>query len=275
MLNLAQLCQSVCHIVLQTADYIRSEVGNVAAHQIDTKQRNHLVSYVDRTAEQRLIAALTPLLPNAGFIAEESFESLQTHEYYWVIDPLDGTTNFLHQIPAYGISVALLHQSGQVVLGVVCEVCRNELFSAYHQGGAYLNGQAIQVAQQAHLADGLFATGFPYYDYTIIQAYLSVLQQLMLQTKGVRRMGAAAIDLCYVACGRFDGFFEHSLFIWDVAAASLIVTEAGGRVADFGGGEQYLWGRQIMAASAAVWQPFGNLVQQYLGQLAPHREAWQ
>lgn len=262
--NLPLLCQQVQTLVMQVAQFIADQAGQVRQQDIETKQRNHLVSYVDKTSEEMLIEGLKPLLPNAGFVAEEGTVAQTHNDWQWVIDPLDGTTNFLYQIPSYAISVGLMYQN-KVVLGVVCEINRRELFYAWQGGGAYLNGKRISVGTNANFATAFFGTGFPYYDYAVIEPYLQVLKHLMLHTNGARRLGAAAVDLCYVACGRFDGFFEHSLSIWDVAAGSLIITEAGGLVSDFSGQDNYLVGRQIVAASPGIWNEFSGLVKQHLG----------
>lgn len=262
--NLPHLCQQVQNLVLQVAQFIREQAGQVRQQDIETKQRNHLVSYVDKTSEKMLIEGLQPLLPTAGFVAEEGTVAQTHNDWQWVIDPLDGTTNFLYQIPSYAISVGLMYKN-KVVLGVVCEINRNELFYAWQNGGAYLNGKPIKVNPNSRFDTAFFGTGFPYYDYAVIEPYLQVLKHLMLHTNGARRLGAAAVDLCYVACGRFDGFFEHSLSIWDVAAGSLIITEAGGQVSDFNGQDNYLSGRQIVAASPSIWGEFFGLVNEHLG----------
>ncbi len=264
-MELATICGQVVDLVTQTAVFIRNEAGRVLPSQIETKQRNHLVSYVDKKSEQLLIEGLRRLLPEAGFVAEEgSVEQQLDRAWQWVIDPLDGTTNFLHQLPVYAISVGLLHE-GEPVLGVVYEVNNAECFWAWKGGGAYLNGQKISVTISVDFQLALFGTGFPYYDFSAFEQYISVLRQLMQHTKGVRRFGAAAVDLCYVACGRFDGFFEHSLSIWDVAGGAVIVTEAGGRIADFKGGRDFLWGREIVVAAPCVWEQFFEIVHTHLG----------
>ncbi|MCB0571265.1 MAG: inositol monophosphatase, partial [Phaeodactylibacter sp.] len=165
--------------------------------------------------------------------------------------PLDGTTNFLFQIPVFSISVAL-QQEGRSVLGIVYEINRQECFYAWLGGGAFLNGRPIRVSSRAPLEKTLLATGFPYYDYRRMAPFFKVLEHFMRHTRGIRRLGSAAVDLAYVACGRYDGFFEYSLNPWDVAAGAFIVQEAGGVVSDFNGGGNYLNGGEIIAANAAV-----------------------
>ncbi|MEZ4885609.1 MAG: inositol monophosphatase family protein [Chitinophagales bacterium] len=265
MKPLSILCKETCNIAQEVAQFIAAELDKVQTDQIEVKDLNQLVSYVDTTSEKRLIAALQKILPESGFIAEENTVAQNRNkEWQWIIDPLDGTTNFLHHIPSFAISIGLMHKE-EIVLGVVLEINRMECFSAWKNGGAYLNGQPIQVSQNPLLKNGLFATGFPYYDFSIVESYLKVLQYFIRETRGIRRLGAAAVDLCYVACGRFDGFWEHSLSPWDVAAGSLIVQEAGGVVTDFKGGKDYLFGREIVASSRAIEAEFFAAVSEHLG----------
>ncbi len=264
MKSLSILCKETCNIAKEVGLFIAAELDKVQTNQIEEKDRNQLVSYVDTTSEKRLIAALQQILPESGFIAEENtVERNSDKEYQWIIDPLDGTTNFLHHIPSFAISIGLMHHD-EIVLGVVLEINRMECFSAWKGGGAFLNGKPIHVSQNPHLKDALIATGFPYYDFSIVEKYLKVLQYFIRETRGIRRLGAAAVDLCYVACGRFDGFWEHSLSPWDVAAGSLIVQEAGGIVTDFKGEKDYLFGREIVASSSAIAGDFFEVVSKHL-----------
>jgi len=264
MKELSKLTQEVCNIAKEVAQFIAAEMNKVQNNQIEEKDRNQLVSYVDTTSEKRLIAALKEVFPEAGFIAEENTTAQNSEkEWQWIIDPLDGTTNFLHHIPSFAISIGLMHQE-EIVLGVVLEINRMECFSAWKGGGAYLNGEVIHVSQNGLMRNALIATGFPYYDFSILQDYVKVLQYFIEETRGIRRLGAAAVDLCYVACGRFDGFWEHSLSPWDVAAGSLIVQEAGGVVTDFKGGKNFLFGREIVASSKALEVDFFGVVSKYL-----------
>ncbi|OWY19351.1 inositol monophosphatase [Sphingobacteriales bacterium UPWRP_1] len=250
------LCRQVQEIAAQAGHFIRTEAGKVAPSDIQMKHHNNLVSYVDTTSEKMLVEALAKLLPEAGFLTEENTVAQnQNATLQWVIDPLDGTTNFLYQLPSYAVSVALL-QHGRPVLGVVYEVNRSECFWAVKDHGAFLNQTPIYTSKVGQLPDALIGTGFPYYDFELIDAYTDILKTLMRNTKGIRRFGAAAVDLCYVACGRFDAFYEHSLHPWDVAAGSLIVQEAGGVISDFSGGNNYLFGRQIIASAPALYPRF-------------------
>lgn len=250
-IQLEKICLNACQVLRQVGLFIQEELGKVQNQDIETKSLNSLVSYVDQTAERQLVAGLKPLIDGATFLTEEETIATQKGTYQWIIDPLDGTTNFLHQLPFFSISVAL-QQENKTVIGMVYEVNRQECFYAWKNGGAYLNGQTIQVSQNQKMADSLLATGFPYYDYEHTKAYLKVLEHCMKNTRGIRRFGSAALDLAYVACGRFDAFFEYSLNAWDVAGGAFIVQEAGGVVNDFKGGEDYLFGKEIVAGSAAI-----------------------
>lgn len=259
---LERLCQKTIEITTETANFIRAELGKVRTQDIETKSLNSLVSYVDKTAEEQLVAKLSKLIPNSTFLTEEETVKQSKGEYQWIIDPLDGTTNFLHQIPYFAVSVALQHKN-ETVLGVVYEVNQKECFYAWKDGGAYLNGQVIKASKTTTLADSLLATGFPYYDYDSMEAYMKAFQHFITNTRGIRRCGAAAVDLAYVACGRFDGFFEYSLNPWDVAAGVLLIQEAGGVVTDFNGGDNYLHGKELVAANANVFGEMSKIIQQY------------
>ncbi len=263
-INLQELTNRVTSLVREVGGFILGEYGKVGEAQISEKDHNMLVSYVDEEAEDRLIAQLGELVPNPSFLAEESESIDLKTDYRWIIDPLDGTTNFLHQIPCFAISVALEYKD-QIILGVVYEITRDEMFFAWDGGGAYLNGRPIQVRQIKDLGESLIATGFPYHDYSRTEAYCQVLKQLMRQTRGIRRMGSAATDLAYVAAGRFDAFFEYSLSPWDVAAGSLIAREAGAIVCDFSGKNDYLFGEEIIAVNPAIKKVFLEIVQEGFG----------
>jgi myo-inositol-1(or 4)-monophosphatase len=248
MIKLEQVCTDVQELAKQVAHYISSQnIDNISSDVI-TKSKNSFVSFVDIQAEKKIINQLKLILPEAGFIAEEQTNNKIGEKFNWIIDPLDGTTNFLHNIPCYCISIAL-QQEDEIILGIVLEINNNECFWSIKNGGAYLDKNRIFVSKNNSLKDSLLATGFPYYDYEQIDAYLALLKELMQTTRGIRRLGSAAADLAYVACGRFEGFFEYSLSPWDVAAGALLVKEAGGSVSDFGGGDNFIFGRQIVATN--------------------------
>jgi myo-inositol-1(or 4)-monophosphatase len=210
-----------------------------------------MVSYVDKTAEIALVKGLRILLPEAGFVTEEKTATIAGEQYDWIIDPLDGTTNFIHGLPTYAISIAL-QCDGELVLGVVYEINRDECFSAWKNGGAYLNDKQISVSKASAIENTLLATGFPYYEFGRLDAYLAVLKELMQRCHGVRRIGSAAIDLAYVACGRFDGYFEFNLNSYDVAAGIVLVREAGGQVFDFTGGNNSIERREMLATNGLI-----------------------
>jgi len=252
-MNLAQLTQQVISLSTAIANYIAEQAKKQVT--VDLKTLNNLVTVVDKTAEQMFVDGLSKLLPEAGFIAEEGTSVKKGETYNWVIDPLDGTTNFVHGIPAYCTSVALL-KDNQPIIGVVYAVQQQECFSAYLGGGAMLNETPIHCSDNALLKNALLATGFPYDDFTREQAYLKAFQYFFRNTRGLRRLGSAALDLAYVACGRVDGFFEYGLNPWDVAGGALIVKEAGGIVTDFKQGTDYIFGEEIVASSTPIQPPF-------------------
>ncbi len=262
-MDLEKITQKVIQSSQEVASFLRQEALNFDLSKIEYKGMNDLVSYVDREAENRLIKALHVVLPEAGFITEENeqHKALTVSPFHWVIDPLDGTTNFMHGLPIYSISIALM-QENEVVLGVVLEVNRSECFYAWKNAGAYCNKKPIRVANEDDLLDSLLATGFPYRDFEQMPAYLEILRNFMQKTHGLRRLGSAAVDLAYVAMGRFQGFFEYNLSPWDVAAGAVIVKEAGGNVSTFSGGDNYIFGKEIVAAGA-IHPAMLEVIQQY------------
>jgi myo-inositol-1(or 4)-monophosphatase len=265
MYNLIQITHKLGQAIIECGNFIVSEMGKVTNEAIETKSLNSLVSYVDKTAEEKIVNACMALLPEAGFITEEeTIAESSNKEWRWIIDPLDGTTNFLHQIPFFSISVALQHHE-KTVIGIVYEVNRNELFYAWKNGGCFLNGKSIRVSETEKLSDSLIATGFPYYDFGKKEAYMALLSELMPKTRGIRRLGSAALDLAYTACGRFDAYFEYSLAPWDVAAGAFLVQEAGGIVSDFSNRENYLFGKEIVATNALLNQEMASWLKRFFG----------
>ncbi len=261
-MNYKELIQRVIDIAKTTGQYILNERQQFSADKVESKSFNNLVSYVDKTAEKQIIDALKKLLPESGFIAEEQSDLPRHPHTNWIIDPLDGTTNFIHGIPCYAVSIAL-HHNDEVVLGVIYECNLNECFYAYKEGGAYLNGNPISVSETPTLEKSLIATGFPYDDFEKEQQYFDFLKYLTHQTRGIRRLGSAAADMAYVACGRFDVFYEYGLNPWDVAAGIIIVQEAGGKVTDFKGGNNCLFGEEIIAGNKMVHERIVNEIQSY------------
>ncbi len=237
---------------------------DIDALTVKHKNHNDYVSEVDRAAEQAIIDILLSAYPSHSILAEESGAQGDS-EFQWVIDPLDGTTNFLHGFPQYSVSIALLHQ-GQLNQAVVYDPSRNDLFTASRGQGAYLNDRRIRVSNRLKLADSLIGTGFPYRDFDHLDAYIAMFRDMLQKTSGVRRPGSAALDLAYVAAGRLDGFWEIGLNKWDIAAGCLLIQEAGGLVGDFNGDDSYIDTGNVVAGNPKI---FAQLLQT----LAPHLTA--
>jgi myo-inositol-1(or 4)-monophosphatase len=251
------------HVILtakKAGAFIKQERENFSYSKVEIKGLNDMVSYVDKTAEEIIVRELKHILPEAGFIVEENTTSGKK-EMNWIVDPLDGTTNFIHGVPCYAVSIAL-ERNNEIILGVVYEVSRDECFYAQKGKGSFLNGKPIKVSQRKTLSESLIATGFPIYNFSRIDSFLSALKYFMQHTHGVRRIGAAAADLCYLACGRVDCFFEYNLNPWDVAAGALIIKEAGGTVFDFGGGDNWLFGKEICCTNTILKEEFGKVVKE-------------
>jgi len=260
-MNLDELLRDVIKVVQEVGAFIAQERKTFSEKDILAKDTNDLVSYVDKQAEVRLIDKLRTLVPEAGFIAEESSPDADCKDLNWIIDPLDGTTNFIHNMPAYAISVALA-KGKEILLGVVYNIPLNEMFSAPKDGKAFLNGEEIHVSKTDKIANCLLATGFPVKNFDRLEGFQRTTEYFMRNTRGIRRIGAAAVDLCYVACGRFDGFFEYNLNAWDVAAGALIVERAGGKVSDFKGENDHLFGKEIIATNGNIYLDFHKVVKE-------------
>ena len=258
-MDFKEICLQAREIVSRAAAFIKAEVGKVEDSQIEDKEHNSLVSYVDKTAEQILVEGLSKIVPEATFVTEEETVENRPGEITWIIDPLDGTTNFLYQIPVFSVSVAL-KVGADLVVGIVHEINKDECFYAWLGGGAYLNGQTISVSETTTLADALIATGYPSRNFSLLEPYHEALKTLMLSSRGMRRLGSAAVDLVYVAVGRFGGYFEYGLSAWDVAAGALILMEAGGEVSDFKGGDDYLFGGELVASNGHIHQSFLHIL---------------
>ncbi len=258
-----ELCLSVCEIARKAGGFIASERRHFNQDKVENKGLHDLVSYVDKTSEAVIIEALSALLPESGFIAEEGTSTKKGERFNWVIDPLDGTTNFIQGVPVYAVSIGLL-EGDELVLGVVYEICRDECFFAWKGSKAYLNGDEIHVSKTADMQDALLATGFPYSNFTQLDSYMGLLKWAMTEARGVRRLGSAATDLAYVACGRFDAFFEYDLKPWDVAAGAFIVQQAGGKTVDFTHGEGYLFGGEIIASNAPLLSEMQQKVDEFM-----------
>jgi len=252
------------------------QIINRASLDIDSlnvgvKQQSDYVTEVDRAAEAAIITVLQDAYPAYGILAEESglAGTDANAEFQWIIDPLDGTTNFIHGVPQYAISIGLAKQ-GIMQQAVVYDPNRNEIFTASKGGGAFLNGKRIRVAKRTRLDETLIGTGFPYRMFDHIDAYLAIFRDLAQKTAGMRRPGAASLDLAWVACGRMDGFWELGLSPWDMAAGSLLISEAGGMVSDLSGESNYMQTGNIIGGNPKI---FGQLLQIIAPHLNPNLRA--
>ena len=250
-MNYESICKSSITVVKEAANFIKSQMGKVEASQIKDKSLNSLVSYVDKTAEEILVKGLSEFIPAATFITEEDTVENKKSEFYWIIDPLDGTTNFLHSLPFFAVSVALAHRD-KIVVGIIYEVTRDECFYTWQGGQAFLNEKTINVSPNKELINAMIATGFPYTHMERIDAHIEMIKYLRKHARGIRRFGSAALDLAYVAAGRFDGYFEYGLQPWDVAAGVFLVEQAGGLVSDFKNGDDYIFGEEVVVGNPAI-----------------------
>ena len=240
---------------------LRDYAGRAGSIAIDLKGLNDYVTEVDRASEKAILAYLTGRVPDHSIMAEESPDLNRDRRYQWYIDPLDGTTNFIHGVPIYAVSVAL-SVDGKMVAGAVYDPTRDEMFHALADGGAFLNKQRFAIAKGDSLKGALLATGFPFRAQSRLKEYLRSLETFILETAGVRRAGSASLDLCYTACGRYDGFWEMSLSAWDIAAGALIVNEAGGAVSDFLGRDGYLKTGNVVAANRRIHAAMLGVIRQ-------------
>lgn len=250
--------QKTKELLIKTAkeagEFIFNEAQKFKQSSIEYKDVNNVVSYVDKEAEKRIVSNLKAFDGSIGFITEE--ETAHTEDingYNWIIDPLDGTANFVHGVPHYSVSLALA-KGKEVLVGVVYHIPNKEVYSAVLGEGAFKEDVKLNVTTLEHLNHTLLATGFPYYKFDEMNKYVKILEELMQNTHGLRRFGSAALDLAYVAEGRYDGFFEYNLNSWDMAAGVLLVKEAGGTVSDFSGEEEYLFRGDVVAAGASYQQ---------------------
>ncbi len=269
--NPTDLHQTLLQALLQArqaadkaAAFIQGHAGSVDGTHARNKGMHDLVSHVDEGAQDLIVDHLQSAFPEHTFFAEESYDpqsgaSFSREGYVWIIDPLDGTTNFLHGVPHYGISIALM-KDGELVLGLIQDVCRNETFYAIKGGGAFFqvgplsDESACRVSETTELDESLLTTGFPYKEFSFVNGYSACLKRFMTDSRGIRRPGSASLDLAWVACGRFEGFFEQGLMPWDVAAGALIVREAGGVYSDFSGAQNAPLGMEIVASNGYIHQ---------------------
>lgn len=257
MHDIQNLCEQTVKIAREAGLAVRQFRDNHKP-DVETKGKNDFVTQIDKATEKKLVAELGKLLPEAGFITEEKTINKQGPLFNWIIDPIDGTTNFIHGLFPYTISIALMRKD-KLVAGVIYEMGMDECFYAWENGPALLNGKPISVSSTPTVAGSLIATGFPYTEYSLMEPFMKSLDYFMKNSHGLRRLGSAATDLAYVACGRFDAFYEYSLHAWDVAAGVFLVQQAGGRVSDFKGGNNYLFGGEIIAANSTVFDEMSKV----------------
>lgn len=258
-MDLEKICTNVVDLSRSTGGYIISELGNRGNIDIESKGLHNYVTRVDKASEERIIKGLMKILPSSGFIAEEGSNGKRGERYNWIIDPLDGTTNFIHGLPPYAISIALAEHN-RIILGVVYEMGLKECFYAWEGGKSYLNGKEIHVSNVKKVNDSLIATGFPYYNYSYLDNFMTTVRFFMENSHGLRRLGSAATDIAYVACGRFEAFYEYGLNPWDVAAGVIILKQADGEISDFKGGTDYLYGGEIIATNANIHTEFLGII---------------
>ena len=260
MRELKKLELELIPIIEKASKYVQSQFLEFGFKSFEEKERNHLVSFVDKNCEEMLVNHLARIVPDAGFLGEEGTQiNSNSSGLQFIIDPLDGTTNFIHGIPVFSISVALVEKN-ELLVGFVYDVMQNKLYHASLNNGAFCNGIKLKIDENKQIADSLIATGFPYYEFDYMDKYIKSLKSLMEITRGVRRMGSAAIDLAYTAANKFDGFYEYNLNAWDIAAGALIAKESGNIVSDFSGGKDYLFGRQILACHPKIHEDFLKII---------------
>ncbi|NNE26782.1 MAG: inositol monophosphatase [Saprospiraceae bacterium] len=252
--------QNICESV---GLFIRTEMDKVTAEQIEEKERNSLVSYVDKEAENRIVKALRQLVPEAGYITEEDATENTLKKKMWIIDPLDGTTNFLYKIPHFSTSIALAID-GEVVLGIVYDIMQKTAYTAIRGEGAWENERPISVKDNNDRQQAIVVTGFPYRRGDDIEPTMSLLRHCILNYRGIRRLGSAALDLAYVAAGKIDIYYERTLNIWDLAAGALLVEEAGGRVTDYWGKDDYLENGSIISSNKLLHPNILKAIQEHL-----------
>lgn len=257
--DLHQITLEILETAKRAGTFIREELHRFSQSDIVAKEPHSLVSYVDRKAEEIIVGGLRPLLPGAGFVTEENtVDQDRKARYTWVIDPLDGTTNFIHKIPVFAVSIGLLEE-GVPVAGVIYHIMADECFYAWQDGGAWLNGDPIKVSDSRSIDQSVIATGFPYRRERI-EELIATLDRLIREARGIRRLGSAAIDLAYTACGRFDGYYEGSINAWDVAAGIVLVREAGGVVTGLNGEAEPTFLGHILACNPHVHPDLSRLV---------------
>jgi myo-inositol-1(or 4)-monophosphatase len=244
------------------SDILMENFGKIRASDIREKSKNDFLTFVDERTETEIINIIRDSYPSHTILAEESGHQRENSDYEWIIDPLDGTKNYISGIPIFAVSIGLRYQD-KMQLGVITDPFKNDIYYAEREKGAYFNGDKISVSRTENIENSLLATGFPFKFKEQLPAYINSFQKLFQHCSGIRRMGAAAIDLAYIAAGRFDGFWELGLNSWDMAAGVIIIKEAGGKITDFWGGDDYLFGGHVVASN-------GLIHEQMLDHIKPH-----
>ena len=263
MLEYQKIMDQITPLGEKVGEYMRNEIDKVLRSQIEEKELNSLVSYVDKTSEEMIVEKLSQILPEAGFITEEKTVNQEIRDIMWIIDPLDGTTNYLFGIPHYSTSIAL-QVNGEIVLGMVRDNAKQECFTAIKGQGAYLDGRQLNISPGLKMADSIFVTGFPYSNEYDPEVYLKIIQHWLKHSRGLRRLGSAALDLSYVAAGRVSCYYEGFLNIWDIAAGALIASEAGAIVSDFKGEQNHLDSCKIVASNPSIYPEVMEVLKTYL-----------
>ncbi len=261
MEDLKTLTESVCHIARRAGCFLKEERKGFRQEMVQEKRAHDYVSYVDKESEKRIVLALRELLPEAGFIVEEGSAVYSDEPYCWVVDPLDGTTNYIHDNAPYCVCIALRSKEA-LLLGVVYDPCRDECFYAWQGGGAYVNGERMQVSPIQRVEDAFVVTELPYNSEQYARTGEHLIHELYGKVAGIRMTGSAALAICYVAAGRFDAWLEAFIGKWDFSAAALMVQEAGGKVTDFYGNDCFIDGHHIIATNGPLHPLFQMLVQE-------------
>ena len=249
-LDLNKILEQVCNSATDIGVYLKNEQSKLKTSAIEMKGLRDYVSYVDREAEEQLVSALKPIIPNSGFLTEEDTVEQEQKEYTWIIDPLDGTSNYIHGLAPYNVSIALVYKK-ETVLGVVYDPLANEMFTAIKGGKAYLNNEVIEVSKKDELENSFIGFGIPYEMDSTTAAILKNTWDHFGQAS-FRLNGAAALELCFVACGRYDAFFHSGLSAWDVAAGAFILQQAGGKITDYNSGNNFIFGKEVVATNSLI-----------------------
>ena len=259
--ELARITNEVEKLSINIGEWMALQTG-VHEGNAEIKTENNLVTFVDKESERRFVEGLSAILPEAGFVAEEGTGEKKENGLNWVIDPLDGTTNFVHKVPVWCTSIGLC-DGNEPIAGVIFDPNSKESYKAWKGGGAFLNDKPIRVSTIDFLGSSLLATGFPYDDFGREEQYIKLFRDLMRNTRGMRRLGSAALDMAWTACGRFEAFYEYGLKPWDVAAGAIIVREAGGKVTEFKGGNNPVFGEDLICSNGAIHEQLTATVKKF------------